>query len=65
MNLKVILKVVGIVLFWESVLMIPSLIISVIDNSYEIKAFIITIIITALVGFLLSRLKPLSNKIHI
>lgn len=57
MNLKVVLKVVGIVLFWEAVLMIPSLIISAIDSSYEAKAFVITIIITALTGFLLSRLK--------
>lgn len=57
MNLKVVLKVVGIVLFWESVLMIPSLIISAVDSSYEIKAFIITIIITAITGFLLSRFK--------
>ncbi|HKM00949.1 MAG TPA: TrkH family potassium uptake protein, partial [Sedimentibacter sp.] len=57
MNLKVVLKVVGIVLFWESVLMIPSLLISVVDSSYEIKAFIITILITAITGFLLSRFK--------
>ena len=48
MNLKVVLKVVGIVLFWEAVLMIPSIIISAIDSSYEVKAFVITIIIRLL-----------------
>lgn len=58
MNIKVVLKVLGIVLFWESILMIPSLIISAVDGSYEIKAFIITIILTAVIGLILTRLKP-------
>lgn len=57
MNLKVVLKVVGVVLFWEALLMVPSLIIAAVDSSYEIKAFIITIGLTALTGLLLSRLR--------
>ncbi|MDF2616233.1 MAG: hypothetical protein K0Q47_888 [Sedimentibacter sp.] len=32
MNIKVVLKILGTVLFWESVLMFPSLVISIIDN---------------------------------
>ena len=55
MKVRIVLKVLGIVLFSESVLMIPSLLISIIDSSYEIKAFIITIAATAATGFLLSR----------
>ena len=57
MKIKIVLKVLGIVLFWEAALMVPSLLISIIDNSYEIKAFIIAISATALAGFLLSRFK--------
>ena len=64
MNLKIVLKVVGIVLFWESILMIPSLIISVVDSSYEIKAFLIAIIITGLTGFLLSKLKSNNSEMR-
>jgi len=56
-KIKIVLKVLGIVLFWEAALMVPSLLISIIDNSYEIKAFIIAISATALAGFLLSRFK--------
>ncbi len=64
MNIKSVFKVVGIVLFWESVLMIPSLIISILDSSHEIKAFIITIAITSLTGFLLSRFKSNSSEMR-
>ncbi len=64
MNIKVVLKVLGIVLFWESILMIPSLIISAVDGSYEIKAFIITIILTAVIGLILTRLKPNSAEMR-
>jgi trk system potassium uptake protein TrkH len=56
-KVKIVLKVLGIVLFWEAALMVPSLLISIIDNSYEIMAFIIAIAATALAGFLLSRIK--------
>jgi trk system potassium uptake protein TrkH len=56
-KVKVVLKVLGIVLFWEAALMVPSLLISIVDNSYEIMAFIIAIAATATTGFLLSRYK--------
>ncbi|MDD4438615.1 MAG: TrkH family potassium uptake protein, partial [Tissierellia bacterium] len=55
MKVRIVLKVLGIVLIWEALLMVPSLLISLIDNSYEINAFIITIAATAAIGFLLSR----------
>ena len=57
MKVKIVLKVLGIVLFWEALLMVPSLLISIIDNSYEINAFVITIAATAATGILLSRFK--------
>ncbi len=64
MKVKIVLKVLGIVLFWEAVLMLPSLLISVIDNSYEIKAFVITIAATAVTGFVLSRFKSNSSEMR-
>ncbi|HAQ42077.1 MAG TPA: potassium transporter KefA [Clostridiales bacterium] len=60
MNIKVIFKILGIVLFWESVLMLPSLAIAIIDNSYEVKAFIIAILICFIGGLILKNIK--SNK---
>lgn len=64
MNVKIVLKVLGIVLFWESILMIPSLVISIVDKSYEIQAFVITIILTAILGLILSRIKINGNEMR-
>jgi len=61
MNLKVVLKVLGTVLFWESVLMIPSLIISIIDNSYDRDAFIVSIILLGFIGLMLKSIKVTVN----
>lgn len=57
MNMRVVLKLLGTVLLWESILMIPSLIISIVDNSYEIDAFIISIIIIGVLGFAMMNIK--------
>lgn len=57
MNIFVVLKVLGIVLIWEAVLMIPSLMIAVYDGSYEITAFIISILIIGIIGFILYSVK--------
>jgi len=57
MNMRVVLKLLGTVLMWESVLMIPSLIIAILDNSYEIGAFIISIITIGIIGFALMNTK--------
>lgn len=45
MNICVLVKTLGNVLFWESILMLPPFIVSLIYRSYEYKAFIISIII--------------------
>jgi trk system potassium uptake protein TrkH len=62
MNMRVVLKLLGTVLLWESILMIPSLIISVVDNSSEINAFIISIIIIGVLGFIMMNIK--TNGFH-
>jgi len=64
MNIKVVLKVLGIVLFWESILMIPSLIISIYDSSYEIKAFITAILLCFVTGLILKRIKINKNEMR-
>lgn len=56
MNFSVVLKILGTVMWWEAVLMIPSLIISLVDNSYDIPAFIISIIIIGIFGVLLKNI---------
>lgn len=57
MNLKVVFKVLGTVLFWESVLMIPSLFFSIIDNSYDRDAFIVSIILLGFIGLMLKSIR--------
>ncbi len=64
MNIRVVLKILGIVLFWESILMLPSLIIAVADKSYEVNAFVISIIICGIIGFVLKRIKIDKNEMR-
>lgn len=64
MNIKIVLRILGTVLFWESLLMIPSLIISLFDNSYEIRAFIITIIFCFICGLILKNIKINENDMR-
>jgi len=64
MNMRVVLKLLGTVLMWESILMIPSLIISIIDNSYEINAFIISILLIGIIGFCLMNIKTNGSQMR-
>ena len=64
MNIKVVLKVLGIVLFWESLLMVPSLFISIYDSSYEIKAFIEAILLCFIAGLILKNIKTNKNEMR-
>jgi trk system potassium uptake protein TrkH len=61
MNLKVVLKVLGTVLFWESVLMVPSLVISIIENSYARNAFIVSIVLLGVIGLMLKSIEVSVN----
>ncbi len=57
MNFNVLLKTTGTVLFWESILMIPSLIIAIVDQSYEINALLLSIIISGVIGLIFKNIK--------
>ncbi|MBC8590972.1 TrkH family potassium uptake protein [Wansuia hejianensis] len=63
MNYGIVLRVLGKLLTIESLLMIPSFFISLYKGGPDIGAFIITIIITATLGVLLSRIKSEYNSI--
>lgn len=66
MNYGIVLKVLGIILIVESVLMVPSYIISIFTNGYDKNAFLFTIILTFIVGLILSkrRIKDRSISAH-
>lgn len=64
MNLKIVLKIIGTVLFWESVLMTPSLFIALIDNSFDRKAFLISIVITGATGLLLKNIRAREHSLR-
>ncbi|WP_326909631.1 TrkH family potassium uptake protein [Sedimentibacter sp. MB31-C6] len=57
MNIRIVLKVIGTVMFWEAFLMFPSLIISLVDKSYDINAFLISIILIGIIGAILKNFK--------
>lgn len=63
MNYGIVLRVLGILLIIESLLMVPSLLISLYTGGADSTAFIIAILITGLTGFLLSRKKNYKNQI--
>lgn len=64
MNMKIVLKLLGTVLLWEAVLMLPSLFISIADNSYDIDSFIISIMLTGVIGFLMTRINAGSSQMR-
>lgn len=64
MNYGIVLKVLGSILIVESLLMIPSLIISLLTNGIDKIPFLITILITGFIGFLLSRKKNQDRHIN-
>ncbi|NYB75727.1 TrkH family potassium uptake protein [Sedimentibacter hydroxybenzoicus DSM 7310] len=64
MNFNVLLKTTGTVLFWESILMLPSLIIAIYDNSYDINGFLISIIVSGAIGLILKNIKSDVNDMR-
>ncbi|WP_313340877.1 TrkH family potassium uptake protein [Sedimentibacter sp.] len=64
MNFNVLLKTTGTVLFWESILMLPSLIIAICDESYDINGFLISIIISGSIGLILKNIKSDVNDMR-
>lgn len=65
MNYSVVAKVVGFLLLVEAVLMIPPLLISIFYQQADTNAFLISILIIAGIGFLLSRVKTNNKNIKI
>lgn len=63
MNYGIIIRVLGILLLVESVLMFPSLMISTYSNEIDKIPFLITILISASVGFIFSRKRNYKNQI--
>ncbi|HZK23947.1 MAG TPA: TrkH family potassium uptake protein [Oscillospiraceae bacterium] len=64
MNSLIVLKTLGILLLCESVAMLPSVAVAIIYKETAISAFIITILIAAVVGFLLYLIKPKEKMIR-
>lgn len=63
MNYGVVRRVLGIILLIEAAAMTPALAISLYEGTYDTRAFLLTIIIAGLVGFILSRKKNHSRQI--
>lgn len=64
MNFGMVLKSLGILLICEAAVMIPSLIVAIAANGKDIQAFTITIVLTAIVGFLAAKIKPRRKNIY-
>lgn len=65
MNKSIMIKVVGYILMVESLLMLPSLFISIYTKGEDRIPFLITILLVLTLGFLLSRKKSLHKSISI
>ena len=65
MNYGIVQRVLGSILILESTLMLPSLFIALYKGEGDIKAFTITIIITAVIGLLLIRNKSKDRHINV
>ena len=64
MNYGIVVKIIGNILMLESLLMIPALLVSLINNEQEIKIFLLTIVVTFFVGLILSRRKDIKKNIN-
>lgn len=61
MNVRMILKTLGYLLMVESACMLPSMVVSIIHKQSDTMSFLITIIILAVLGLLMSQI-PIKNK---
>lgn len=64
MNYGIVVKILGNILVFESLFMLPALFISLYTRGGDSRAFIITIAITGTIGFLLSRNKKKRGTIN-
>lgn len=63
MNYRMIIKILGNILGIEALLMIPSLLIAIYYGQSDIKAFIICILFTGIIGLIMSKMRVKNNKI--
>lgn len=63
MNYRMIIKILGNILGIEALLMIPSLLVAVYYGQSDIRAFIICILLTGIIGLIMSKVKVNSDKI--
>lgn len=61
MNYGMVIKVLGKILMVEAMLMVPSLLVSLYYNQYDASSFFISIVLTGVIGFLMS-IKSDGNK---
>jgi trk system potassium uptake protein len=64
MNFKIVLRSLGILLIFEALALLPSLLVALIYKGNDIQAFVYTILILILIGIPLSRLKPNVQSIY-
>lgn len=63
MNFGIVIRVLGILLIIESILMLPSLIISIYTNGTDTNGFLMAIFISLVLGLILSRFKSDSKQV--
>lgn len=63
MNYGVVIKILGNLLTVEALLMIPSLLVSLYYNQYDKKAFLISIFITSILGFIMGKKEETKENI--
>ena len=64
MNIRMIIKIIGYLLMVEAGCMVPSLAVSLINRQNDTKAFIISIIILTVFGFIMSRFPTKSKTFY-
>lgn len=64
MNYGIVLKVLGNILLVESLLMMPSMLIAFYMNGHDKLAFLVTILITGIIGFIMSKIKSEKKNIN-
>lgn len=65
MNYGIVIKVLGDLLRLESVMMVPSFLIALYYRQHDATAFLLSILLTGVVGFVFSRFAPGKQKIKI
>jgi trk system potassium uptake protein len=63
MNYSIVIKIVGLLLLFEAALMVPSQLIALYYDQSDKNGFFYSIIITAITGFLLTRVKSANKRI--